>query len=196
MEIGTNLAKALLAIQAELPEVSKSGRNEHQKYDYADMSDILRVVKPVASKHGIVIVAHIVETKEGVCSLVTRVQHAESSEFIETETPMFMVQQNMQALGSARSYAYKYAVATLLGVILTDDDDDAVAAKAQQQPAAQGYQAQPARNPNYQVRPAAQVNTVPPNQRPANQAQYDNQRQQRPARPAPRPTDEFEEIDQ
>lgn len=117
------LAAALSAAQGDLKNVEKGKVNPHFKSRYADIADGLDVVRPVFSKHGLSVVqATDYMTDTGVFLLVTRIMH-KSGEWIESTYPL-PTGGKPQDVGSALTYARRYALFSLAGVAGTDEDDD------------------------------------------------------------------------
>lgn len=117
------LAAALAAAQGELKNVEKGKVNPHFKSRYADIADGLDVVRPVFSKHGLSVVqATDYMPDTGIFLLVTRIMH-KSGEWIESSYPL-PTGGKPQDVGSALTYARRYALFSLAGVAGTDEDDD------------------------------------------------------------------------
>ena len=55
-------------------------------------------------------------------SLITRLSHS-SGEWMEAETPLFLVKDDPQAQGSAITYMRRYAYCAVLGIVADPDDD-------------------------------------------------------------------------
>lgn len=117
------LAASLATAQGELKNVEKGKINPHFKSRYADIADGLDVVRPVFSKHGLSVVqATDYMPDTGVFVLVTRIIH-KSGEWIESTYPL-PTGGKPQDVGSALTYARRYALFSLAGVAGTDEDDD------------------------------------------------------------------------
>lgn len=117
------LAASLATAQGELKNVEKGKINPHFKSRYADIADGLDVVRPVFSKHGLSVVqATDYMPDTGVFVLVTRIIH-KSGEWIESTYPL-PTNGKPQDVGSALTYARRYALFSLAGVAGTDEDDD------------------------------------------------------------------------
>lgn len=87
-------------------------------YRYADLPSVLEVIRPALSECGLVLI-QIIDGE----SLVTRLIDAETGEAIESRFPMPFDGLNWHGIGSAISYARRYATLSLLS--LAPDDDDA-----------------------------------------------------------------------
>jgi len=117
------LYTALAAAQSELknPEKTREADTGKYKYKYADIGDVLEAVLPVLSKHGLSLMQPT-KIVDGAIILVTRVAH-NSGEVIESEYPVCSLNGNHQAMGSAMTYARRYALTSLLGIAAVDDTD-------------------------------------------------------------------------
>lgn len=118
----TNIAKALVAFGKAMPKVPKDKTNPHFKNKYATLSIMIEKATPHLTANGLVIVQQI----DGD-ALTTTLMH-ESGEFITATAAMPCAQpSNPQAMGSAITYARRYAYGAILSLDI-DDDDDAHAA--------------------------------------------------------------------
>jgi hypothetical protein len=126
---------AICALQADMPEVSKNRTAKGAKfsYRYADISDVLAAVLPALSRVGLALTQ---ETSiiDGGIMLTTRLTHAGTGESVEGHYPVARITDDPQTMGSALTYARRYALCTLIG-LAPDDDDDGEATK-QRAPAA------------------------------------------------------------
>jgi hypothetical protein len=133
------LGAALAAAQLEIRDAKKSSVNPHFKSKYADLSEIVGVVRPVLAKHGIAVIQGASAAGNAV-TVTTRLLH-KSGQWIEMPLTMVAKDAGPQAIGSCITYARRYGVAAICG-IASDEDDDGNAA--------------------VQVAPAARPVAVPP----------------------------------
>lgn len=89
-------------------------------YKYADLPSVLAAAKPALSDCGLVLVQSIDGSE-----LSTKIVHAASGEALESRLPLDFAGLSWHQIGSAVSYARRYALTALLG-LAPDDDDDAV----------------------------------------------------------------------
>lgn len=123
---------ALAAAQADFGTVSKTGKNPHFKSTYATLQDVISVTQDALHKHGLVVYQAPVIGDNGLY-LRSVLAHTESGETIEDMLPLLTAKNDMQALGSAISYARRYLLMAQLGIAAEDDDgNDAVAQPKQQ----------------------------------------------------------------
>jgi hypothetical protein len=118
----TNIAKALVSFGNAMPKVPKDKVNPHFKSKYASLSIMIEKATPILAANKLAIVQQI----DGDC-MTTTLLH-ESGEFITATAAMPCANpSNPQAMGSAITYARRYAYGSILSLDI-DDDDDANAA--------------------------------------------------------------------
>jgi hypothetical protein len=140
------LAKALSAAQAEFGTVPQSGMNPFHKSKYSTIEDYVNAAKPVLAKHGLSI-SQAPNLLEGQFVLTTILMH-ESGEHIVSNQPIFSAKQDAQSMGSAITYARRYAYGAVLGMASGDFDDDGnAAADKPTKQAAPPTQKKPAKSP-------------------------------------------------
>lgn len=118
----SKLHAALVAAQSEMKNVPKTALNPHFKNRYATLDSILAMARPVLNKHKLAIVQGV-NRVDGQPVLITSFAHESGESCQVSSLPLILDKQNMQSLGSAITYARRYAVGSALG-ITTDDDDD------------------------------------------------------------------------
>lgn len=123
---GDGLVASLAAAQAEMPVIEKTHTNPHFKNKYADIADVLGVVRPVLARHGIALVQPI-ETDADGSVLVTRL--LKGDEVIESRLPL-QIDAKAQDLGGRLTYLRRFQLCALVGVAAEDDDDGATASAA------------------------------------------------------------------
>jgi hypothetical protein len=114
------LITALCKAQAQFKSALKDAENSHFKRSYADLSAIWEACKEGLHQNGLVISQQTMGTEQG-WHLVTKLFH-ESGGYIESLTPIICQANNPQSFGSGMTYARRYALAAILGIV-TDDDD-------------------------------------------------------------------------
>jgi hypothetical protein len=116
------ITTALIAFQKQIGKIKKDSKNPFFKSSYASLPNILDTVNPVLVECDLA----IVQMPTGDGQLKTILAHT-SGECIESEFDMKIVKSDPQALGSAITYARRYAIGAILNLNI-DDDDDANAA--------------------------------------------------------------------
>lgn len=117
-----NLAAALVAAQLEMPAVEKDGTNPHFKSSFTTLGKLIATVRPVLNRHGIAVTQLPSRDEQGKPTLVTRLVHSGGDSMEET-MPLILAKQDAQALGSALTYAKRYALAAALAIADQEDDD-------------------------------------------------------------------------
>lgn len=130
------LASALCSVQGEVKNPTKNKQNPHLKNWYADLTAVLAVVLPTFSKHKLAVTQLPCEL-DGEPAMQTLLLH-ESGEWVETVTKIRPTKTDPQSVGSAQSYARRYALQCLAGIAAEDDDDGNAASHPAQQPKQQG----------------------------------------------------------
>jgi len=115
-----HLATALAAAQGALKNPPKNKINPHFKSAYVDLSDGLTAVRECFSKHWLVFIQGT-SLMDGVIVLNTRIAH-KSGQWIESDYPVGGFGKP-QEMGSAMTYARRYALFSMVGVAGEDDDD-------------------------------------------------------------------------
>jgi ERF superfamily len=138
------ISDALSKAQAILTNPAKDAENPHFRNRYATLDAGLTIVRAALSKNGIAFTQGT-RLDGDLLVLETRLSHA-SGEWMESEYPVCRFPAKPQEIGSAMSYAKRYALFSIVG-IAGGDDDDGEAANRVETPA-------PARKPP--VKPAGE----------------------------------------
>lgn len=120
------IAPALVKALSEIGGVEKGSTNPHFKSKFANLETVIEASKPTLAKHGIVLMQFPAAFSQGAMSLETVLFH-ESGEWI-TGSEAFGVatgKQDPQAVGSALTYARRYAQMAVLNMPAVDDDGEA-----------------------------------------------------------------------
>jgi hypothetical protein len=116
----SNLAKALIDFQGRVQKIKKDAKNPFFKSNYASLSNIQDAISQPLADAGLA----YSQMPSGVNGLSTILIHAESGEYLMESFIMPVSKQNdPQAVGSAITYAKRYALAGVLGLNIDDDDD-------------------------------------------------------------------------
>lgn len=122
------LAPALVALQADLTPVAKSASNPFFKSSYAPLPEVMEAVQPLLAKHKLA-VSQFLTNLDGTSALRTILIH-ESGQYIEDVQPLLLVKNDPQSQGSATTYARRYGIMSVLGVVADNDDDGHLATQA------------------------------------------------------------------
>ena len=112
---------ALVSAQSEFKVIGFDKTNPHFKSKFASLTAIVEHISPILAKNDLAISHHINIDGENLV-LRTRLFH-KSGTTLETEVPLILAKRDMQSLGSAVTYAKRYAISALLNLV-TDEDDD------------------------------------------------------------------------
>jgi hypothetical protein len=120
------LAKALASFQAEVKNPPNTADNPFYKSKYAPLQDVLNVVRPLLSKHGLSILQ--IPSSDGETVSVTTLLMHSSGEWIQTDPLVLKTDKpTAQGAGSAITYARRYSLSAVLGISSEDDDDGNIA---------------------------------------------------------------------
>lgn len=127
-----NLAKALLTAQTQMGGASKSANNPFFKSKYADLPTVMEVVKQPLNDAGIVVLQPAL-WRDGKNFIVTTLVHADSGEFMASETEVVCVKQNdPQSFGAAQTYARRFGLQSMLFIPAEDDDGNTASGRVTQ----------------------------------------------------------------
>lgn len=117
------LAKALAAAQAEFRPIVKDKvvKSSSYSYRYADLATVRDAVTPALSKHGLAVSQTFKPNGGGVQYVETMLMHT-SGECL-TSSYQIPAVGRQQEIGSAITYARRYSLCAILGVVAEDDDD-------------------------------------------------------------------------
>jgi hypothetical protein len=119
------LYSALVKCQTQIKVALKDSKNPHFKSNYADLTSVMLACKDALAANDLAVLQLSRIHESGTPVLVTRIIHV-SGEHIEGEFPLVCKDPNdPQKLGSAVTYARRYALAAALGITADDDDGQA-----------------------------------------------------------------------
>jgi hypothetical protein len=135
--VGANIATALVAFQEHMPKVHKgktatvpTKAGGSYRYNYADLADVTAAAAPALVKHGLAFISCPQRTDKGY-ELVGTLVH-DSGETITGSLPLHGGTE--QAMGSSLTYARRYLLGCLTGIVTDDDEDGALASQTPRQP--------------------------------------------------------------
>lgn len=117
------IAKALVVAQGEMGDVIKSNSNPAFKTKYADLAAVIDATYPALQKAKIAVLQAPSASFEGkaLLSVETILLH-ESGEYARNILTLKPSKDDPQGIGSAITYARRYALLSLCGVAPEDDD--------------------------------------------------------------------------
>ncbi len=132
---------ALAKAQGMMKPAIFNKSNPHFKSRYADFSSCMDACRIPLSENGLAVMQYC-STIEGKMYLVTMIAHI-SGQWMKSEFPLISAKQDSQGIGSAMTYAKRYSLCGMIGIVADEDvqgDDDgetAVGRGAYQEPARQ-----------------------------------------------------------
>ena len=126
------LAAAMVKVQQALVPACKDAENPFAKSRYATLNSVIEACRDALVANGIWIVQVPVPVEVGHLGLMTKLVHAASDQWQGSLIVMPLPKNDPQGYGSALTYARRYGLATLVGLV-SELDDDAVAATPQRQ---------------------------------------------------------------
>ena len=119
------LAAALVKAQAEFKPIHKDAQNPHFKSKYATFPAFIEGTRAILAEHGLIVLQTTeYESAGATLILVSTLMHAESGEQLISRYPLIPAKNDPQGLGSALTYAKRYAYGVITGAVSTDEDDD------------------------------------------------------------------------
>lgn len=117
------LAKALAAVQKEMKGAVKDSSNPFFKSKYADLESVWESCRELLAKNGLCIIQTNSFSIDAGITLVTTLAHT-SGQWIRGELPIRATKDDPQSVGAAITYARRFAMSAMLGVIQVDDDGE------------------------------------------------------------------------
>ena len=128
------LAEALAKAQGKMKAAAKGTKNNFYGSQYADLPAVWNVCRDALSENGLSVVQTTKVERKGeipVLLMETTLLHT-SGEWIKGEYPIEPVKHDPQGYGSAFTYARRYALMAMVGVVADDEDDDGNAASGKE----------------------------------------------------------------
>ena len=124
-EIGA-LAEALAKVQGEIETATRDSENPFYKSKYADLASIWDACRKQLAKNQLAVIQTTQNNNgiDGTIILVTTLAHS-SGQWIRGFLKIRPIKNDPQGIGSAITYARRYALSAIVGVAPKDEDDDA-----------------------------------------------------------------------
>lgn len=145
----TQLAKAMLAVQKQLNPATKDATNPYTRSRYSTLNAVMDACKTALLDNGIWLTQITVPSEPGTIALLTKLTHAETGQYQASVTVLPLQKPDCQGAGSAITYARRYALTAMLGIV-TEDDDDGESAKLPPRPTRPMPSPQPQAQPQVQ----------------------------------------------
>ena len=118
-ELGAALAK----VQGALKPAVKSSNNPYFKSKYADLQSCWDSCRALLSANGLSVVQTFNESDGGDSVTVSTTLLHSSGQWISGDLTMKPAKADPQGIGSAITYARRYALAAIVGIVADEDDD-------------------------------------------------------------------------
>lgn len=117
------LFEALSKAQGKIENALKDKKNPFFKSNYADLSSVWDACRSPLSSNGLSVIQTVEGNKEQMF-LLTWLGHS-SGQWMKSKLPLVVAGNtiNPQAIGSAITYARRYALSALVGICADEDDD-------------------------------------------------------------------------
>jgi len=123
------LAESLAKAQGVMVPAKKGAENPFFKSKYADLASVWDVCRGPLSENGLSIVQAIAVPAPGETILQTILLHT-SGQLIVSSYPVKPVKDDPQGMGSAITYARRYALMAMIGIAPEDDDGESAVRRA------------------------------------------------------------------
>jgi len=125
------LAKALAMAQGEMRNPAFDSSNPHFRSKFASLASVRNAVIPCLSKHGLSLTQDVTRTLTGIaCTTILMHASGQWAEYGPLEMPAS--KNDAQGLGSASTYARRYHLQAVAGVVGDEDDDGNAATQPKQ----------------------------------------------------------------
>ena len=124
------LTTALVNVQAKIKAAKKDSTNPFFHSKYADLNAVWDVCRGPLSDNGLAVIqtSRVVGTEVAV---VTTLAHV-SGEWVRGELLLIPTKRDPQGIGSAMTYARRYALAAIVGIVADEDDDGNAASRPEE----------------------------------------------------------------
>jgi len=123
--------KKISDFQESVGAIRKDKENPFHKNKYADINTVIEMITPELKKVGLWF-TQTPTIADGIPILETILGELEGDESICGEMPLILVKNDMQAMGSALTYARRYMLVSMLGLEQQDDDGHRAVKKPKQ----------------------------------------------------------------
>lgn len=129
----TEISKAFAKTQQEMKQPLKDANNPFFKSKYVPLENVVEAITESASKNGLSFTQFPSSDEAGNVTVGTLVMHS-SGEWIEYDPiKMKPVKNDPQSIGSAITYAKRYALSAIFGITSDPDDDGNEATQTKKQ---------------------------------------------------------------
>lgn len=118
----SKIMQALAKFRKSVPTIIKNKENPFYNSKYADLPGIFVAIQKPLEDNGFSFSQAAVS--DPVPALETVLYHIPSGEWISSSYPLNPAKNDPQAMASAVTYARRYALSAMLGIVTEDEDDD------------------------------------------------------------------------
>lgn len=134
MKLSENFDKILPALhkaRSQFVKVKKDRQNTHLKNKYATLDSVLDAITPALTDNSLMVMQDMIENElGGKIKVETTVMHV-SGQWVKFYAEIPIVKNDPQGVGSAFTYARRYALAAAFGLSQADDDAQIAVKSAQ-----------------------------------------------------------------
>lgn len=105
-----------------MPGIQKDSVNPHYKNTYVSLEKLMEVVLPALNENNLVLL-QLPTNVDGKPALRTQLLYEPTGESIEDTMLLILDRDNPQGQGSAITYARRYSLMSILGLVADEDDD-------------------------------------------------------------------------
>lgn len=123
------IAPAFVKAQAACNGAKKSSNNPHFKSKYADLSAVWSACEEALEANSLAVVQGLGEVIDGKLHIETMLLHS-SGQWMKSLASIPLPKSDPQGYGSASTYARRYTLAAMMGIVQEDDDGNAASKPA------------------------------------------------------------------
>lgn len=116
------LVSALSKAQSKMEPAKFNRVNPHFKNRYADFTSCMDACRSPLAENGLAVMQYC-ETINDKLTLVTTLAHS-SGQWIKSYFPLNPRNMDSQSIGSAMTYAKRYSLSAMLGIVSDEEEDD------------------------------------------------------------------------
>lgn len=122
------LDEALAKAQGEIEVADKDKVNPAFRSKYADLTSVWSACRPALAKNGIALTQWPLASSDNRLHIITRLAH--KGEWMQARFSIPVDKANAHGVGSAITYAKRFTLSAVLGIVADDDDDGNAASKS------------------------------------------------------------------
>lgn len=121
-EGGVEVIKAMTKLQSKLPSLKKDKKGHYGTY--ATLEQVMQVLQPLLEVNELAVIQVPASGAGGACAIETRIIHSSGEQITGTISIDVARQKDPQAFGAAMTYARRYSLMAMFGMVTEDDDAD------------------------------------------------------------------------